>query len=122
MKNNELTALECVEELKRLLADSHIEGKWSKQTHKYFSNIVETIEITLKAYENALDGLDAEMRKNQKALEIIKQKQVCVYLLNGCDTVEQYNNTMDLFEIPKKDRHKYHLTKEEFNLLKEVML
>lgn len=55
-----------------------------------------------------------------KALEIIKQKEVCIYLLNECDTVEQYNNSMDLFDISKKDRHKYHLTKEEYDLLKKV--
>ena len=77
--NNEMTALECVEELKRLLADSHIEGKWSKQTHDYFSNIVEIIEITLKAYEKTLDNLDAYMREAKKHLKLLKiQKWISV--------------------------------------------
>lgn len=66
---------------------------------------------------NCLETIEAAL----KALEIIKKKEVCVYLLDGCDNVEQYNNSMDLFEIPKKDRYKYHLTQEEYGLLKEAL-
>ena len=55
-----------------------------------------------------------------KALEIIREKRVCVYLLDGCDNVEQYNNSIDLFEIPKKNKDKYHLTQTEYDLLKAV--
>jgi hypothetical protein len=28
---------------------------------------------------------------------------------------------MDMFEISKDDRHKYHLTKEEFNSVREAL-
>ena len=55
--------------------------------------------------------------KNLKALVIIKEKEIDVYLLSGCKKVSQYNNSVDLYEIPNKR----HLTQEEFNLLKEVL-
>lgn len=67
------------------------------------------------------DKLFSTIEKALKVLEIIKEKEVCIYLFTGCDNVKQYNNSMDLFEMPKKDRHKYHLTQEQFDLLKEVL-
>lgn len=57
-----------------------------------------------------------------EVLEIIKKKEVCIYLLNGSDTVKQYNNSIDLFDISKKNRYKYHLSQKEFVLLKKVLL
>ena len=65
--------------------------------------------------------LEEQNFKQDEILRIIKEKEVCVYLLSGCDNVEQYNNSIDLFEMPKKNTHKYHLSKEEFDLLKEVL-
>lgn len=55
-----------------------------------------------------------EDEKKLKALEIIKEKRVNVGLLLRCATVERYNKG-----ICYEPRH---LTKEEYNLLKEVLL
>lgn len=55
----------------------------------------------------------------QVAFNIIKKKRVNVLLLDGCDTLEQYNHSVDLIEIPKDDREKYHLSQREFETLKE---
>ena len=51
--------------------------------------------------------------KELEALEIIKEKRVCITLLNFCFTLSEYN-----FEVSKYRR----LTQEEFDLLKEVLL
>lgn len=52
-------------------------------------------------------------QKKLKALEIIKEKEVNVYLLNCCNNLYEYNNWASDEE---------QLTKEEYELLKEVLL
>ena len=54
------------------------------------------------------------IEKSLKALEIIKEKEVNMQVFNQCEDVEIYNKVY----IKQKDRQ---LTKEEFNLLKEVI-
>ena len=66
----------------------------------YCENI-ETIQQSL---------LNAE--KEHKALEIIKNKLVDVFKLYNCKTIEEYNQAQ---------YRNCMLTKEEFNLLKEVL-
>lgn len=55
-----------------------------------------------------------EGAKQKKALEIIIKHSVNVERIKNCSTFEQYN-----LGKPTKDRR---LTKEEFDLLKEVLL
>lgn len=89
---------------------------------------VKVIETALKDYET-LKLKDEEIkeyksysheqfvqeRKQLKALEIIKEKQVNVLMIKlTCKTVEEYNHL-----IQPKWRT---LTQEEFDLLKEVLL
>ena len=53
-----------------------------------------------------------QVRKSLNALEIIKEKLVDVFKLYNCKTIEEYN------QAQYRDCM---LTKEEFNLLKEVL-
>ena len=53
-------------------------------------------------------------QKEHKALEIIKEKNVDIRWIEVCDTVKDYNKGRD-------EHLNYELTKEEFNLLKEVL-
>ena len=52
------------------------------------------------------------VEKSLKALEIIKEKNVDIWLIQNKKTLKQYNSMVD--ESRK-------LTQEEFNLLKEVL-
>ena len=56
------------------------------------------------------------IEKELKALEIIREKYVDVAVLKNTENVEQYNNTILLFFKCSKE-----LTKEEYDLLKEVL-
>ena len=51
------------------------------------------------------------IKKELKALEIIKEKRVNVRFLISCKTLKEYNDVIS-----------DHLTKEEYDLLKEVLL
>ena len=62
-------------------------------------------------YETIKQAL-LKAEKEHKALEIIKEKLVDVFKLYNCKTVEEYN------QAQYRDCM---LTKEEFNLLKEVL-
>ena len=52
------------------------------------------------------------MSKELKALEIIKEKRVDVWLLFECDSLNEYNHNTS----------SYDLTKKEYDLLKEVLV
>ncbi len=61
--------------------------------------------------------------KERKALEIIRTKKgLNLDYLKTCENVEQYNETY-LIERTLVERYAplYHLTQEEFDLLKEVL-
>ena len=53
-----------------------------------------------------------QVRKELKALEIIKEKTVDIWLIQNKKTLKQYNSMVD---------ESRQLTQEEFNLLKEVL-
>ena len=55
------------------------------------------------------------IEKELKALEVIKNKKVNVFLLINCDSLEEYNS--QTYVYPQRQ-----LTQEEYNLLKEVLL
>lgn len=57
------------------------------------------------------------IEKELKALEIIKEKNVDIWILKSCLTLEQYN-----YSITKMDNcNVFNLVQEEFDLLKEVL-
>ena len=65
--------------------------------------------LTVWEFEKNVDVIAKEL----KALEIIKTKRVNVVIFLGCDNLEEYN---------KHPLSCWKLTKEEFDLLKEVLL
>lgn len=54
-----------------------------------------------------------DMFRNLKALEIIKTKEIDIRLFNDCPSLDEYNNWAS---------DESQLTKEEYDLLKEVLL
>ena len=61
-----------------------------------------------------------QVRKELKALEIIKKKSVWVGRLKSL--FRKYNNNLDVLRVYNANMWvDYQLTKEEFNLLKEVL-
>ena len=61
-----------------------------------------------------------QVRKELKALEIIKKKSVWVGRLKSL--FRKYNNNLDVLRLYNANMWvDYQLTKEEFNLLKEVL-
>ena len=81
----------------------------------------EIIETALKDYEKITGGdfhiepinVHIENQKQIKALEIIKEKEVDVFIFLHSGDLETYN---DIVEDNRK------LTQEEYELLKEVLL
>lgn len=76
--------------------------------------IMVTDAVTKQQYdynENKLQTLES-IEKSIKALEIIKKKTVDIWLIQNKKTLKQYNLLVD---------ESRQLTKEEFNLLKEVL-
>ena len=63
---------------------------------------------------NSIKNALLKAQKEHKALEIIKEKNVDIRWIEVCDTVKDYNKGRD-------EHLNYELTKEEFNLLKEVL-
>ena len=71
-------------------------------------------EITV---EDILPYKCEQVEKSLKALEIIKEKQVDVCELKIC--IDEYEDS--LYQYNKRTIEKFRLTKEEFNLLKEML-
>ena len=87
------------EELQKVLDDFRIYNTM---------NLISTLKTI-----NYLETRHVLTAKKTKALEIIKEKDVSPIDIRCCETVEQYN---------VKENGFIRLTKEEFNLLKEVLL
>ena len=79
---------------------------------------VESLEIDT-FYE--CKGAYQFLEKSLKALEIIKEKNVAVAMLKSCGTVERYNTIAFDEECFKDKDYARKLTKDEFELLKEVL-
>ena len=59
------------------------------------------------------------VKKSLQALEIIKEKEVDVFLLKDCPNLAHYNRHFDYSEYIKLTRN---LNQEEWDLLKEISL
>ena len=79
-------------------------GKWSNQMYEYFKECVEVL------------------KKKEKSLEIIKEKAVNIYYVEITNNYINYNRCIDEFFGNYEHRDVFYLTKEEFDLLKEVLL
>lgn len=71
--------------------------------------------------ENDIDIIIDKVEKQKKALELIKNKQVDVWLFNNNDNFNDYNWAIELCYHREKASD-YYLTEEEYDLLKEVLL
>ena len=117
--------LEALERLYIHLEDDDLSYAWSEQA-KEDKKIVKQ---ALKDYENLKLSLFPHPQKNGEeyrqnaikrllALEIIKEKQVDIYLLCTCNSVDEYNS---MFEHRFGSYDERALTQEEYDLLKEVL-
>jgi len=79
-------------------------------------DIIETALKRLESVDRVGEMFCCDVDKKLKALEIIKEKGVNIYLLNETDNVEEYN------ELIKSHYGMKQLTQEEYDLLKEVLL
>lgn len=118
--------LEAWEKIKNITS-SYEQGFHSQLKDDYvYEKEVAIIETALKDYERRL-ALAKEYKdinnvgKRLKAFEIIKEKDVDVVFVKRYKTVEEYNNAMDYISKNGGDFEE-HLTQEEFDLLKEVLL
>ena len=88
---------------------------------------LELVETALKEYEGAknhIEALNKERVENSikiKAFEIIKEKRVNVLELYTCADYETYISFFKMYNW-NGEYDKYILTKEEYDLLKEVLL
>lgn len=86
-----------------LLANCDV--SYSEQSFYWSANVNNVTDIP-KVIEDRIKA-----KSKIKALEIIKEKEVDIYLLKVASSVKHYNNAQDFKQ----------LTEEEFNLLKEVL-
>lgn len=89
-----------------------------KTTLEHFQVIKELLtadgpEVTV---EDIVPYQCEQVEKSLNALEIIKEKDVDIYILRKCKTVDEYN-----FKIVHIVGETRELTEEEFELLKEVL-
>ena len=107
------------------------EGHWFDFADTYFSlnpklkmdlDIIEnalkredSIEITAIDIEQDNKELYKENKKLKRALEIIKEKGIVVQFIKETNLVEQYNAGISGYLLEP-------LTKEEYDILKEVLL
>ena len=95
-----MTGLEALEEIKKQIGNIH---------YIDFRNDIPQQTI----YELREMPLFDTIKKELKALEVIKKKNVCVMWLKT--DLSSYNSTCALYGLPR-------LTEEEYDLLKEVIM
>jgi hypothetical protein len=78
---------------------------------------IEILKEYRKDYLSRLDNLEKHSLKQDKALEIIKEKKIDVVKLCCSLDAESYNLSIDI----KGLNDSYKITQEEFDLLKEVL-
>ena len=115
-KNTKLSPLQALESTKNLILPVLEDDDW-RITRCLFEDYLEIIETALKEYNGAkahIEALNKERIENSiklKALEIIKTVMPNLTLLGSCKTFKRY-----------KEKSGDVITKEEYNLLKEVLL
>ena len=125
---NELSPLECLRIVKEFALE-FIENNLDKRLIIGGCDIIET---ELKDYEKQKQLVQTlqdkiyvkEMKyaKQEKALEIIKEKKVDIAILIESESLYDYNDYMNNSDIYNEYGNSRQLTKEEFDLLKEVLL
>ncbi len=73
---------------------------------------ISVLKEKLSLYDE-LEKENAELKKKARTLEIIKEKDVDIYILNHCKTVDEYNSK--IIHIIGEIRE---LNEEEFEILK----
>ena len=111
--SKELLPLEALDNLRY---GGLVDGNVVCFTKLAFEKRLDIIETALKDYERKLKLAKEyedvnNVAKRLKALEIIKKKKVNVRFLISCKTLKEYNDVIS-----------DHLTQEEYDLLKEVLL
>lgn len=66
--------------------------------------------------DNKVEPYYKTIEKELKALEIIKKKDIDIYLFQFCKTFNEYNSSVVYITGETRD-----ITQEEFTLLKEVL-
>lgn len=115
----ELEALKDLREDAKHHLDHHI---------KYLNERLDIIENALKRLETLEEekqSFDRQLEKKLKVLEIIKKKEVNVFMLTWYFTYSSYDKYVNDFEnvdynMPVLSNEQ--LTQEEYDLLKEVLL
>lgn len=112
--SKELTPLEALKRHRKSIVDLLDNGSILPELHYVFMqelNIIETALKKLDEAENCVFTSKEDVKKELKALEIIKDKEVNVFIFLHSGDLETYN---DMVEENRK------LTQEEYDLLKEV--
>lgn len=110
----ELKAIKEAEPSEALKGLKHIKKYYvpepcSSTTYDYLEIIQQTLLKT--------QFLEKENADNKRVLEIIKEKDVDIYILNSCKTVDEYNSK--IVHIVGETRE---LTQDEFDLLKRWLV
>lgn len=99
-------ALECLEKLKSLNRKAVVNNK----------GIVVREETPFEELYSTIEQALTTKSKKELAWDIVKKKDVDIYILNSCKTVEEYNSK--IVHIIGETRE---LTQGEFDLLKEML-
>ncbi len=124
-ESNPSEALECLERVSELQYIDHwesrekeiktIENALLKAQEQDFNNkniVIPFFNELIDLFEtNDIDEMLDKIKEQEKVLEIIKNKDVDMYSLRRCKTVEEYNSKFAIDEYQE-------LTQEEFDLLK----
>lgn len=116
---NSSKALECLEDIYRNAVFIN-EKQEIQNKHKIFIESPETNK-TISEQCNTIKQALLKAQEQKRVLNIIKEKNVDVYILKTCINLEHYNS-----EIRRKNQNNtysyeiwYELTEEEFSTLKE---
>jgi hypothetical protein len=89
------------------------EKRFAYTEHIYYNweEMKESLEAEIENIKTEKENLESKAKRQEKVLEIIKEKEVNMQVFNQCEDVETYNKVY----IKQKDRQ---LTQEEFDTLK----
>lgn len=102
-------------DLEFLYDNAKIEADWVKDRVITYAEEQEHNKAIKPYYEHIKKALTAKSKKEQ-AFDIIKGKDVDIYIFQSCKTLDEYNSSVVYIVGEPRE-----LTQEEFNLLKEVL-